>query len=223
MRRAALALLGLVVLAGCNPDPTTGRPPAEGDPVPPFTVTVHEVGPGTPWPLDGSWRPGCPVGPAELRLVEVLRWGYDGRPYPGRIVVAASLTDEVADVFRRLYELRFQIEWMEPIDRYGGDDDASMAANNTSAFNCRTVAGTSTWSEHAFGTAIDVNPVQNPYVRDGVADPPAGAGWLDRGWATPGMVQDGDAVVAAFAANGFQWGGHWSTVKDYQHFSTSGR
>jgi hypothetical protein len=222
MRRVGLALMVLVTLAACNPDPTTGRPPAGGA-VAPYRAAIHRVGPGTAWTLSASWRPGCPVGPDALRLVELTHWGYDGTARTGRLVVAASLTDEVIDVFRRLYEARFQIERMEPVDGFAGSDDASMAANNTSAFNCRLVARTTTWSEHSYGTAIDVNPVQNPYVRNGVADPPAGSEWLDRAWATPGMIRDGDSVVEAFAAAGFRWGGHWTTVKDYQHFSTSGR
>jgi hypothetical protein len=224
--RRPVVLLVLVVslglLAACNPDPTTGRPP-DGPPARAFTALVKEVGPGTPWPLGSSWRPGCPVGPEDLRLVEVTRWGFDGNPYNGRIVVATHLTDEVIEVFRQLYEMGFQISHMEPVDDFGGSDAASMAADNTSGFNCRTVAGTSTWSEHSYGTAIDLNPVQNPYVRDGVADPPGGGSYLDRVWPTPGLVRDGDAVVTAVADNGFRWGGHWTSAKDYQHFSLSGR
>lgn len=222
MRRLLVIPALILALAACNPDPTTGRPPTEG-PVPAFRAAVHAVGPGTAWPLDASWRVGCPVGPGGLRLVEVSHWGYDGRARTGRLVVAAVLSDEVTAVFRRLYDLRFQIQRMEPVEAFGGSDARSMEANNTSAFNCRRVAGTSVWSEHAYGSAIDLNPVQNPYVRNGTADPPAGSQWLDRRWETPGMIRDGDAVVAAFKAQGFSWGGHWQTVKDYQHFSTSGR
>lgn len=215
-------MLSFCVLTACSPDPTTGRPPT-GSPAVAFKATVRAVGPGTPWPLSASWRSGCPVSPAGLRLVEVTHWGYDGRARIGRVVVARDLTDEVTAIFARLYAQRFQIQRMEVVDAYGGSDAASMAANNTSAFNCRRVAGTTTWSEHAYGTAIDVNPVQNPYVRNGVADPKAGSSWLNRAWATPGMIRDGDSTVAAFAANRFRWGGHWRTVKDYQHFSISGR
>ncbi len=222
MRRALAVGLLLLVIAGCNPDPTTGRPPP-GTPTVAFRYSIHPVGPGTPWTLASSWRPGCPVGPAGLRLVEVLHWGYDGKPRTGRIVVAAHLASKTAAVFRDLYAQRFQIQRMEPVDAFGGSDARSMAANNTSGFNCRPVAGTSTWSEHAFGTAIDVNPVQNPWVSKGVVDPPAGSSWLDRTSPTPGMIMAGDATVKAFAAQGYKWGGSWTTKKDYQHFSTSGR
>jgi hypothetical protein len=99
-----------------------------------------------------------------------------------------------------------------------------MAANNTSAFNCRFVSGTARWSEHAYGRAIDINPVQNPYVSSsGRASPPAGAAYVDRSRRAPGMIHAGDAVVRAFAAVGWGWGGSWRGVKDYQHFSASGR
>lgn len=222
MRRVVATLLLVLVVAACNPDPTTGRPPA-GTPSVAFRSAIHLVGPGTPWPLTSSWRAGCPVAPAGLRLVEVTHWGYDGRARTGRIVVATNLATKTAAVFRALYAQRFQIQRMEPVDAFGGSDARSMAANNTSGFNCRAVAGTSTWSEHAFGTAIDVNPVQNPWVSKGVVDPPAGSSWLDRKSPTPGMIIAGDATVRAFSAQGFKWGGLWTTKKDYQHFSTSGR
>jgi D-alanyl-D-alanine carboxypeptidase len=222
MRRVVAAVLLALVVAGCSPDPTSGRPPA-GPPAVAFRYAIHPVGPGTPWPLTSSWRAGCPVAPAGLRLVEVTHWGYDGKPRTGRIVVAAHLATKTATIFRTLYAQRFQIQRMEPVDAFGGSDGRSMAANNTSGFNCRRVAGTSTWSEHAFGTAIDVNPVQNPWVSKGVVDPPAGSAWLYRASPTPGMIIGGDATVQAFASQGFKWGGYWTTKKDYQHFSTSGR
>ena len=223
VRLAVGLVLAVTVLAGCNPDPTSGRPPGAGQPAPPFTASIHAVGPGTPWPLSSSWRPGCPVGPADLRAVQVTHWGYDGSPHTGSVVVHASVAPAVRDVFARLYAERFQIERVEPVDAFGGSDAASMAANNTSGYSCRRVAGSTRWSEHAFGTAIDVNPVQNPYVRGSLVEPPAGSAWLDRQPPTPGMIRDGDAVVGAFAAGGFAWGGHWTSAKDHQHFSTSGR
>jgi len=210
-------------LAGCNPDPSTGRPPPTGAVAAPYTTSVHAVGPGTQWPLAASWRPGCPVGPENLRLVELTHWGYDGQVHTGQIVVHAWVVPAVIQIFGELYAARVQIERMTPVDAFGGDDDASMAANNTSAFNCRKVARTTSLSEHASGLAIDLNPVQNPYVHRRSVDPPAGRSWLDREFETPGMVRSGDVVVRSFAAGGFGWGGSWTGAKDYQHFSTSGR
>jgi poly-gamma-glutamate synthesis protein (capsule biosynthesis protein) len=223
MRAVVGLVVAAVLLVGCNPDPTSGRPVPAGEPAPAFTSSIDAAGPGTPWPLASSWRPGCPVGPGDLRAVQVAHWGYDGSVRTGVVIVHASVAPAVRDVFARLYASRFQIERIEPVDAFGGSDAASMAANNTSAFNCRRVAGTTRWSEHAYGTAVDVNPVQNPYVRGGTVDPPAGSAWLDRVSATPGMIRDGDETVAAFAAGGFSWGGHWSSAKDHQHFSTTGR
>ena len=111
---------------------------------------------------------------------------------------------------------------MQLVDDFGGDDAASMAANNTSAFNCRTVAGSARWSEHAYGTAIDINPVQNPYVAGSAVDPPAGSEYLDRANVRPGMMVSGGVGVNVFRFVGWGWGGDWSSAKDYQHVSLRG-
>ena len=116
------------------------------------------------------------------------------------------------------------IEQVRLVDEFGGDDDRSMAANNSSAFNCRKATGSDRWSEHAFGGAVDINPVQNPYVTgSGAVLPPNGAAHTRRDRATPGLITAGDPVVKAFAAIGWRWGGDWSEGKDYQHFSATGR
>lgn len=188
--------------------------------IPPFTSSVATP---TEAQLHSSWEPGCPVSPAELRLLTVSHWNYAGGVSSGQIVVAASLADEMLDILEDLYLARFPIERMELVDAYGGDDNASMAANNTSAFNCRLVTGGSTYSEHSYGRAIDVNPLVNPYVSGSTILPPAGSPYADRSLDAPGMIHAGDEVVQAFAARGWIWGGTWSTLKDYQHFSTTGK
>lgn len=199
-------------------DPTTGTPPASGGP--PFTSRIGTV---TASDLFASWRPGCPVGPADLRRVVVSFWGYDGQVHHGELIVHRDVAPAMVRTFSRLYDQRFQIRRMHRIDRYGGNDDRSMAANNTSGFNCRVVAGTSTYSEHAYGRAVDINPEQNPYVRGSTVLPPSGRPWTDRSLRVPGMIHPGDATVRAFAAEGWGWGGNWTSAKDYQHFSQSGR
>ncbi len=173
--------------------------------------------------LPGSWHSGCPVAPSDLRKLQLSFWGFDGQPHTGALVVHASEADAVTDVFRRLYDRRFPIRRMEPIDVYGGSDDASIAADNTSGFNCRTAvaSGRPQWSAHAYGKAIDVNPVENPYILDGDILPPAGAAFADRSNARPGMAVRRGEVVAAFAAAGWSWGGIWANP-DYQHFSSTG-
>ena len=173
--------------------------------------------------LPSSWRPGCPVAPEDLRKLQLTYWGFDDQPHTGALVVHASEAQAVIDVFRRLYERRFPIRRMEPIDVFGGSDDASIAADNTSGFNCRNAvaSGPPTWSAHAYGRAIDVNPVENPYILEGTVLPPAGAAYRDRSNVRPGMAVRGGELVAAFAAAGWSWGGVWANP-DYQHFSASG-
>jgi hypothetical protein len=159
---------------------------------------------------------------SELRAVEVSHWGYDGEVHIGRLIVAADLAGDMVDIMRDLFDAAFPIERMEAVDVYDGDDDRSMAANNTSAFNCRPVTGGSTWSEHSYGRAIDVNPLVNPYVVGSTVLPPEGEAYADRSLDAPGMIHGGDVVVDAFAARGWKWGGYWDSPTDYQHFSTTG-
>jgi hypothetical protein len=170
-----------------------------------------------------SWRPGCPAPLSSLRYVQVNYMGFDGGEHVGELVVHERDVTAVAIAFKLLWDARFPIERMRLVDDFGGSDAASMAANNTSAFNCRTVSGTSTWSQHAYGRAIDINPVQNPYVAGSLVDPPAGAAYLERGAPRPGMLIEGGAAVGAFDRIGWGWGGRWASAKDYQHVSATGR
>ncbi len=179
------------------------------------TVTAHD--------LPYSWRPGCPVGPDALRLVRLTYWGFDAAPHVGELVVNARVARAVVAIFHRLYAVRFPVRRMQPVDAFHGSDDASMQADNTSAFNCRTAVapGPPAWSAHAFGEAIDVDPVENPYLEGGRVRPPGGAPYVARDPARPGMVTPGGPAIAAFAAQSWQWGGRWS-APDYQHFSATG-
>ena len=165
-----------------------------------------------------SWRPGCPVGLDDLRLLTVSYVDFDGHPQRGQLVVHRAVADAVVRVFGRLRAARFPIRSMTLIEAYGGSDDASMAADNTSAFNCRNVPGTQHLSNHAYGRAVDVNTVENPYLPGKQIMPPAGRAYLDRRNVRPGMIVAGDAVVQAFTAEGFTWGGTWKSGTDYQHF-----
>jgi hypothetical protein len=192
-------------------------------PAPPaFSASVERV---TAADLPYSWRRGCPVGPAQLRLVQLRFWGFDQRAHTGRLVIAASAADDVVAAFRKLYEARFPNRRMEPVDVFHGSDNASMAADNTSGFNCRyaVATGPKRWSSHAFGTAIDVNTVENPYLLGGVVRPRKGAAYLDRSRHRAGMAFQGGVLVRAFASVGWGWGGTWSGSPDYQHFSVDGR
>jgi hypothetical protein len=174
--------------------------------------------------VGSSWHEGCPVPLSKLRLLRLRHWGFDGEVHSGKLVVHQGHDEEILRVMRRLYRKRYPIRRMKLIDAYGADDHRSMNADNTSAFNCRFVAGTTRWSMHAYGKAIDINPIENPYVTSsGHVSPPAGEPFADRSHDAKGMVHGGDPVVRAFRRVGWKWGGNWPWPKDYQHFSANGR
>lgn len=211
-----------------TPEPTATPAPtatATPEPEPAWELEVREIDDAIRARVEPtSWRPGCPVGLDDLRLLTFPHHGFDGGIHRGELIVAAEWTDAVGRVFEQLFDASYPVERIRLVDEYGGDDGASMRANNTSGFNCREVAGRpGVWSNHAFGTAIDLNPLMNPYVRGSVVDPPEGAAYVDRGSVRPGMIVEGDAAVAAFGDIGWVWGGHWRSSKDYQHFSADGR
>jgi hypothetical protein len=171
-----------------------------------------------------SWHRGCPVGLDRLRLLTVSHWGFDGDVHRGRMVVNRDAAKAMLAAMRVLFRLHYSIRQMRLVDAYGADDHRSMEADNTSAFNCRTVAGSGgVWSEHAYGRALDLNPVENPYVTgSGYVSPPAGAPFADRSRRAKGLIHGGGPVVAAFATVGWEWGGNWPWPRDYQHFSATG-
>jgi hypothetical protein len=190
----------------------------------PYAATIAVIDDTARARMTYSWREGCPVPLEDLRLLTLAHWNDAGRSVVGELVVHADVADAVVEVFRRLYDVRFPIARMELVDVYEADDQASMRANNTSAFNCREVDGSpGTWSQHSYGRAVDVNPLVNPWVRGAQVDPPEGAPYADRSVRVAGGIYAGDAVVEAFASVGWKWGGYWSTSKDYQHFSANGR
>ena len=178
----------------------------------------------------GSWRGGCPVGLADLRLLTVSHWGFDGRVREGQLVVHEDAARPLATVFRRLYRLKFPIRHMRLAHMYGPERARPAGGDVTGAFRCRQsvpspcVGGSASgrWSNHAYGLAVDINPVENPYVGcDRVRDP-ASARYVDRSRLRKGMVTP--AVVRAFRAIGWGWGGGWTgATKDYMHFSVNGR
>jgi hypothetical protein len=173
--------------------------------------------------IGSSWHAGCPTPLRDLRIVRVTYRGFDARPHHGRLAVHRRWADEILVVFRRLYRAGFPIRRVRLVDRFGADDRESMRHDNTSSFNCRYVAGTTTWSQHAYGRAVDINPVENPYVDGTHVSPRRGRRYLDRTDVRRGMIVRGDVVVRAFRRIGWGWGGRWTPAKDYQHFSANGR
>jgi len=216
-----LALLtGLLASsAAVAPSPSPSGP-AEGDE---FEATIRPVDEEYRARMVGvTWQPGCPVPIDDLRIVEMSYLGFDGEVHhDGRLMVHRLVAEQVVDVFRELFEQRFPIRRMALVEEYGGDDDASMAADNTSAFSCRPITGTTDrYSTHSYGQAIDINPVENPYVKGDTVLPPAGAEFLDRTDVRPGMITESDAVVKAFRRARFTWGGGWTSLQDHQHFES---
>jgi hypothetical protein len=205
-----------------------------GAPVPAQTPAASSVDTVSPIPeaLCRDMRstkvlnPGSPVGCDRLRLVRFGYVGFDGATHDdGELVVLDAVADHVMAIFVGLRNRAFPIASARLMNRYRGNDDASMAANNTSAFNVRRVEGSNTMSLHAYGVAIDLNPVQNPYVErraQGIEiSPPAGKSHIRRQDRHPGMAE---AVVDLFAYHGFaQWGGYWPRGIDYQHFQVGRR
>jgi D-alanyl-D-alanine carboxypeptidase len=208
---AVLALL-LAIPPSAAPKPPTA---------PPFKAHAGHIGPHIRHHMP-SWHRGCPVPVRKLRVLKVSFWGFDHRAHTGRLVVHRTAVRPLMRVMRAIYAARFPIRRMVPVDRYGASDNRSMAADNTSAFNCRRAAGSSSWSEHAYGRAIDINPVENPMISGGKVSPPKGARYRHRGRHAPGMIHRRGAVVRAFRRVGWGWGGRWHSPKDYQHFSATG-
>lgn len=212
-----------VTLTHCSaaPNPPAAGPSsavsAAGPSSAPAASNVHPV---TAAELGASWRPGCPVDPAQLRRVEVDHLGFDGRTHRGELIVHQDLVPEVITIFGQLYRVGFPIEKIRTADRYpGADDELSMEDDNTSAFNCRGIPGSEHWSQHAYGRAIDLNPRLNPCVyADGTFQPHNAAEYLDRSRSDPGLLHGGDPGVRIFADRGWRWGGDWTSPVDYQHF-----
>jgi hypothetical protein len=178
----------------------------------------------------GSWQSGCPVPLSNLRLLTVTTWGWDGRPHTGELVVNEDAAASLAKVFRRLYQLKFPIRHMRLGHMYGPKRARPADGDVTGSFRCRQsvpspcVGGSASgrWSNHAYGLAIDVNPVENPYVGCGMTRDPRSRPYTDRSRLRKGMVTP--AVVRAFRSIGWGWGGEWSgATKDYMHFSHNGR
>nr|BFE85168.1 hypothetical protein GCM10020093_077690 [Planobispora longispora] len=202
-----------VTASGADPDAAPAGPPE-------FSAKISRIARER---LEHSWRSGCPVPVRDLRLITMTYWGFDDRPHIGEMVVHEDVADDVVKVFQRLYGWRWPIYRMELVDVYKGDDFDSIDADNTSAFNCRPATGSSSWSKHAYGRAIDINPRENPYVSSGGSVAHRNARkFVKRPLDAPGVINPGDRVVKAFARLGWEWGGYWSGIKDYQHFSKGG-
>lgn len=159
------------------------------------------------------------MGPAQLRRVRVNHIGFDARTHRGELIVHEQLVTQVVAVFEQLYSLGYPIEKMRPAGDYpGASDELSMADDNTSAFSCRRIPGSGRWAQHAYGRAIDVNPLLNPSVDHGTFEPKNAGVYTDRNRIEPGLLHPGDPAVRVFTDRGWRWGGYWKSPVDYQHF-----
>lgn len=225
----AEVLAASVVLVQC----TVAQPSHPATPSPPGTTSpsasstnalaapaVGTVKPVTAAELGASWQPGCPVEPGRLRRVYVKHLGFDGLTRRGELIVHEDLVPEVLAIFEQLYRLGYPIEKIRTVDQYpAADDELSMEDNNTSAFNCRGIPGTTRWSQHAYGRAVDLNPLLNPCIfASGEFQPHNAAPYLDRNRTDPGLLHAADPAVHVFTDRGWRWGGYWNGPIDYQHF-----
>jgi hypothetical protein len=167
-----------------------------------------------------SWRddPACPPF-EELRLLGLPFVDFAGASHLGELVVHVSVAREVTEIFEEIHQARFPIASMRRVEAFGGSDAASMCANNTSAFNFRLIDGTTIPSHHGLGIAVDINPLQNPWIRGDRVEPSEGAAYVDRTHRRAGMILDGGIVVRAFESRGWEWGGRWVDSLDLHHFS----
>jgi hypothetical protein len=196
----------------------------------PFHSTARPLPDGVRANLEGRfWRPGCPVPLSQLRILTVSHWGFDGRTHEGQLVVNRDVAAPLASVFRQLYDLRFPVRHLRLDDMYGPASARPSDTDVTGSFSCRQAVpspctggtGNGNWSNHAYGHAIDLNPVENPYVGCGRTRDRRSAPYIDRSRLRKGMVTP--AVVRAFRSIGWGWGGEWSgPTKDYMHFSNNG-
>lgn len=203
-----------------TPTTTTSTTVVTTTTVPTFSATISGVDEDR---LGHSWREGCPVGPDQLSLISLVHWGFDGEVHQGELIVHSDHAEGVVTVFETLFEIGYPIESVITMGDLEPGAEWEPDYANTSGFNCRPAVGSSSWSEHARGLAIDINPHLNPYVRGDRVEPSGATRYLDRTLGEPGMITPGDEVVTAFESIGWHWGGYWRTLKDYHHFSATGR
>nr|CTQ92032.1 hypothetical protein [Kibdelosporangium sp. MJ126-NF4] len=191
-------------------------PPADGT----YKSTIVPIPPEVL--ARSTWQASCPVGKDDLRYLTMSFWGFDGRPHTGEMIVNTKVAQQVTGVFAKLYEAKFPLEEMRVTAPAELDAPPTGDGNSTAAFVCRPARGQTSWSAHAYGLAVDLNPFCNPYSKGELVLPELASAYLDRGRVRPGMIRAGDTAERAFASIGWTWGGTWRTPKDLMHFSSTG-
>lgn len=228
MRRSLLLLLlALPLLVSCRGRQGAGMPEALPEPPDAPTPALFEpefsqqaIPPEVEARMRGkSYPPDAQISLSELRYLRLSYFDFEGRRQTGEMVCNAAIAQDLCEIFQALYEAQYPIRSIRLVDDFDASDDASMAADNTSCFNYRTVPGQRKLSKHARGLAVDVNPLENPYInRSGRVMPPAGEAYVDRTRDFPHKIDREDLCCRLFLAHGFSWGGAWAHSKDYQHF-----
>lgn len=170
-----------------------------------------------------TWQPSCPVGKDDLVWAQLTFRGFDGARHTGELLVNRTVADQIVQVFSDLWDAKFPMEQLVITRQTELDAPPTGDGNGTGAFNCRPTTGGSSYSQHAYGLAIDVNTFQNPYKKGELVLPELSGSYLDRDNVRPGMITANGPVVEAFTRIGWGWGGNWRTLKDYQHFSQNNR
>ncbi|SHO81624.1 hypothetical protein MNB_SV-15-171 [hydrothermal vent metagenome] len=171
-----------------------------------------------------SYKDNCPVKEIDLRYIKLNYIDFNGATKTGELIVHYKVAYSVVKIFRELYNIKYPIREMRLVSDFGGSDFKSIEADNTSAFNCRNIAGTNRWSNHAYGKAIDINPLENPYIsKSGKISHKASLKYRDRRHknntpANRAMIVANDKARKIFSKYGWSWGGYWRSIKDYQHF-----
>lgn len=169
-----------------------------------------------------SYKDNCTVPLSDLRYLHVMHIGFDGEPHEGELICNASIAADLLDIFQKLYEAGYQIEKIRLVDEYNADDETSMRDNNSSCFNFRFISHTTKVSKHGLGLAVDINTLYNPYIKtvDGKTyiEPATAGEYVDRAKDFPHKIDENDLCYKLFTQHGFEWGGNWKSVKDYQHF-----
>jgi hypothetical protein len=172
-----------------------------------------------------SWKQGCPVQLKDLRYLRIKHINFHGEDQMGEIIVHKEVSSEVTEIFEALYDVGYPINKMKLVSDYKANDWQSIEADNTSAFNCRTATGSKKWSKHSYGKAIDINPIENPYIsRKGYISHEASKTYRNRmhkksTYGDKAILLKNDDAVQIFKKYGWKWGGDWTGIKDYQHFS----
>ena len=192
-----------------------------------FNANISEITPEVKKRMieGDSWRQGCPVSLENLRYIQINHWNFKGETVSGEIIVHEEVANDMVYIFEELYNSHYPIRQMQLVSNYHGNDWESIEADNTSAFNCRPVTGKKKkWSKHAYGKAIDINPLENPYIsKTGHIAHEGSLKYRKRrhqnnSAADQAVVLKNDKITKIFKSYGWKWGGDWNTIKDYQHF-----